>query len=295
MMISPDGTKLYVGTGNGLTVVNTITNSITANIPDVANSALGCISTDGGKVYVVDYPGEAVTVINTATNSVTAMIGISGYPAGLCIAPNKNKMYVINYDKTVSVVSTATNTVESVFSLNTTPTGIRISADGSRLYIMHYGLPDDNLGSISVVNTADNSPVALILLNHKPVGMSIDPGAAKIFVTHTDVPLVSVINTITNQLVDSIALGHLVAVPGDFISNVSPCASCANNYWLGTASNAWENTANWSCNTLPGPTTNVIINSGTVVLNSNTTVNTLIVNPGVSFTINTGFKLDVLH
>ena len=70
---------------------------------------------------------------------------------------------------------------------------------------------------------------------------------------------------------------------------------CTTNYWLGTINNNWETAGNWSCGIIPGPESNVIINGGTPVLNSNVTINTLTINTGVIFTVNPGFSLIVLH
>lgn len=68
------------------------------------------------------------------------------------------------------------------------------------------------------------------------------------------------------------------------------------NYWIGAFSTAWENPSNWSCGTVPDSNTNVIINSGTVILNSNTTCRSLIANNSAGgVTINPGFNLTITH
>jgi hypothetical protein len=65
--------------------------------------------------------------------------------------------------------------------------------------------------------------------------------------------------------------------------------------WIGTTDSSWLNTANWSCGKLPDFNTDVIINSGTVVLKSNATVRSLTVSPGASFTVVAGYNLNVTH
>jgi hypothetical protein len=67
--------------------------------------------------------------------------------------------------------------------------------------------------------------------------------------------------------------------------------------WEGTVSTAWENAANWSCNSLPDMNTDVIVNGSKPnypVINSNVTIRTLRLNPGATGTVNTGFILNVL-
>ncbi len=67
------------------------------------------------------------------------------------------------------------------------------------------------------------------------------------------------------------------------------------NKWTGDVSTAWENPLNWSCGVLPDGNTDVEINAGTVVLNSNGICRTILVRPGASFTVNTPFKLTITH
>lgn len=67
------------------------------------------------------------------------------------------------------------------------------------------------------------------------------------------------------------------------------------NTWTGSVSNIWQNPLNWSLGMLPNPCTKVIINSGTVILNSNATIYNLTVNPGVNISVSTGFNLVILH
>ncbi len=67
------------------------------------------------------------------------------------------------------------------------------------------------------------------------------------------------------------------------------------NRWLGTASTAWENPANWSCGTVPDAYTDVEINTGTVTVNSAVTIRSLALKPGVVFTVNTGYSITLNH
>ncbi len=67
------------------------------------------------------------------------------------------------------------------------------------------------------------------------------------------------------------------------------------NGWTGNTSNAWENPSNWSCGSIPDVNTDVVINSGTVVINSNVVCRTLTVLPGAIVTVNSGNTLTITH
>jgi phosphatidylinositol-3-phosphatase len=66
------------------------------------------------------------------------------------------------------------------------------------------------------------------------------------------------------------------------------------DYWKGTTSTAWEDAANWSCG-LPDSNTDVIVNSGTVLLNSDASVRSISFSPNANFNINTGKNIIINH
>jgi hypothetical protein len=67
--------------------------------------------------------------------------------------------------------------------------------------------------------------------------------------------------------------------------------------WQGGVSNAWENTANWSCGVLPDANTDVTINGNKLNfprVSSNQTIRSIRVNPGATVTVATGANLTIL-
>lgn len=63
------------------------------------------------------------------------------------------------------------------------------------------------------------------------------------------------------------------------------------NDWTGAVSSAWEDSANWSCNKVPDINTHVVVDSGAVVLNSNTVCKTVSVSNHASLTVSSGHNL----
>src|SRR5690606_14795856 len=56
---------------------------------------------------------------------------------------------------------------------------------------------------------------------------------------------------------------------------------------------AWENASYWSCNQLPDENTDVLVNSGTLVLSSSVAIKSITIEPGASFTVSGTGKLQV--
>ena len=67
------------------------------------------------------------------------------------------------------------------------------------------------------------------------------------------------------------------------------------NSWNGSADTAWENPANWSCSNLPDANTDVVINSGTIVIHSDVTIRSLRLNPAANLTVQSGKTLTIMH
>ena len=68
-----------------------------------------------------------------------------------------------------------------------------------------------------------------------------------------------------------------------------------SNTWNGTFSNSWENPLNWSCHYVPDANTEVIIEGGTISINSDAIVRKMTVKPGAIVTIEAGHNLTVLY
>lgn len=66
--------------------------------------------------------------------------------------------------------------------------------------------------------------------------------------------------------------------------------------WTGAVSNDWNYYGNWgNCGSVPDSNTDVVINAGNVVLNTNTIIRSLTIAPGASLTVSPGVTLTVLH
>ncbi len=96
---------------------------------------------------------------------------------------------------------------------------------------------------------------------------------------------------------------QLINIPSSWYGYQYRCVTDGSNsisftlrfvsYWKGANSSAWEDAGNWSCGNLPDANTEVIIDNGNVLLNSNAACRSLAAKTGVAFTINPGFTLTV--
>lgn len=109
--------------------------------------------------------------------------------------------------------------------------------------------------------------------------------ASNPFLIETLVPANDRLYAIGSQATGNVTVGAIAAYK----------LGCVNS-WTGAVNNLWENAANWSCGTVPGENSDVVISSGkTVQVNSNVTIRSLQLNPAVAFTVAAGYHLTVTH
>lgn len=152
------GTDLYVANygdinysgGNYISVINSLNNTVSANIvlPAESSGPRG-VTVLGSKVYVSNYRSNNISVIDTVSKNVTDTISVGKGPRG--ITGLGNNIYVENFDDgTISVISTLANTVTNTIEVGHSPSGMSIS--GTDIYISRF---QDN--KISVLDTTNNT------------------------------------------------------------------------------------------------------------------------------------------
>ena len=196
--------RAYISNGNSdnVSVINTLTNTVTATIP-VGNNPLGvAVSPDGTKVYVTNKFDQTVSVINTATNTVTATIPVNFDPFSLAVSPDGTRVYVANpLANDVTIINAINNTVIGNVPVGNNPQQAAVNFDGSKVYITNAGS-----NNISVINTSDNT-VTTIAAGINPYGIIFSKDGTKLFVTNLGGNTVSVIDTLSKTITATINVG----------------------------------------------------------------------------------------
>ncbi len=128
--VTPDGKKLYVSDRdiNGVSVIDTSTNTVTATVPAGINPLGVAITPDGRKAYVANRYSNNVSVIDTVTNNEIAAVKVGTGPCGVSFNQDGTRLYVTNCESnTVSVIDTATNTVTDTLAVEKWPLGVSVS------------------------------------------------------------------------------------------------------------------------------------------------------------------------
>ncbi len=87
--VSADGTRLYVSTGRGRTVVELDTDSLAVlrTFADVGVRPWGLAIGPGGRLFVANGPSNDVAVIDLAAGKIVARLPTGSLPWGVAVAP----------------------------------------------------------------------------------------------------------------------------------------------------------------------------------------------------------------
>lgn len=131
---SPDGTKAYVVTADGLYTFSTKSLTKTGFTPGLGEPHSVAVAPDG-TLYVTDTDGNSVKVLSPA-GQVTATIGVGELPWDVVVSADGKTAYVANPDSdSVSVISTAALAVTATIPVSGDPDTLGLTPDGSQLWI----------------------------------------------------------------------------------------------------------------------------------------------------------------
>lgn len=132
--ISRDGAKGYIAApgANQLYTLNPATGAMALTTISPGAHATE-FSSDGSKLYALEWGGGYTSVIDTTNNTVTGNITVGSSPHSLAISANGAHLYVANYGNhgvqapgSLSVIDTATDTVVRTITVGANPASVAV-------------------------------------------------------------------------------------------------------------------------------------------------------------------------
>ncbi len=165
LCVLPDGSRAYVGTNNGVVVVQLEQECEPNLLIPTSGIIYTCSSSlDGQHVFAANWSLGQVEVIETATNTV-----IQSIPTGdgtLKMRTSSNGQWVIcsNHDNnTISVIDATTFSLITTFTVGQMPRNICLSPDDSKLYVSNW-----RDWTMSVISTDTWETIAVVPVDYWP-------------------------------------------------------------------------------------------------------------------------------
>jgi YVTN family beta-propeller protein len=200
--VNPAGTRVYVSDrySSFVSVIDTSTNTVIATVNDVGNQLIGvAVNPAGTRVYVTAYYGSKLAVIDTSTNAVVKKIDVGDVSHGVAVNPAGTRVYVANWvSSSVSVIDTSTDTVVATVNVGGGPNGVAVNPAGTQVYVTNW------FGWVSVIDANTNTVVKVVNVETAPTGIAINPAGTRVYVANRYGSVVSVIDTSTNTVVNTI-------------------------------------------------------------------------------------------
>jgi YVTN family beta-propeller protein len=267
LVVSPDGSKLYVSNPNNnlgnITVINVDTLAVEATIPlpitsYPGSSVLGpvvyplglAITPDGKQLYAAAsqigrVPFAYGMAIDTRTDNYTTF-GLPGNDAEMAVSSDGARLYVVANPHTLAVpfYSTAPDHTQLGFLPVPFPSmggfGLAISPDGSRIYMTAEG------PTLMVFDAGANTLLKEIPIPSAipvPGGVAVTPDGREIYVVNPRQNSVAVVDAATYAITTTIPVGHDPVAFGNFIQAAPKFAGkpgSSNCYGVGIAALARE-------------------------------------------------------
>ncbi|HEY2376207.1 MAG TPA: hypothetical protein VGH98_09570 [Gemmatimonadaceae bacterium] len=170
VLLSPDGSQLYVGKNGGLDAFMLSTATRTASLPLGTQVNGVAVSADGSTLWASERFSAKVFRINTATMTVTDSLNVGGMPEDIVYHAASGNIYVANESGWVDVLSGSNLSSVTRFSGLPGAFALRLTADGSKLYISA-----SSAGQVYVVDRATGSISRTLIVGGIPRRMVFLP------------------------------------------------------------------------------------------------------------------------
>ena len=163
------------------------------------------LSKDGSKIYVSNEDVKAASVINIATGKVEHIIAVGQEPEGVATAPDGKRFYVTcEAGGDIYAIDTATYTAVGHFKVNVRPRTMDFLPPANIGFI-----PSESTGELNVIDTANFTVLKVITLppGSRPMSVKVALGGRKIYVSNGRAGTVSVLDSHSYELLDTIKVG----------------------------------------------------------------------------------------
>jgi YVTN family beta-propeller protein len=190
---------------DGIAVVDVATKKSTGRIAAGSDPEEFSLSKDGTRLYVSNEDTKSASVINIASAKVEHIIPVGQEPEGVATTPDGKFFYVTcESGGDIFVVDTTNYNSVAHFKVNLRPRSMDFLKDAPIGFI-----PSESVGQLNVIDT-DHPQVSKVITlpaGSRPMRVRVAPDGKKIYVSNGRAGTISVIDSHSDELLDSIKVG----------------------------------------------------------------------------------------
>ncbi len=253
------GSRLYVaeyksGAGNTINIIDLATRQVTSTLYTPATGLLSiAVKADGSKMYIATKTNNSILVLDMITNQITSTVPCSScnYIFDIKLSASENELYLTNYNSgNLSVLNLASGAITATIPINGSPTEIVVK-DTRTVFVACRGID-----AVAKIDIPSNTVQSYVNVGKDPLGLDISADGCNLYVVNSFINTMSVINTSTNTVTNTIALQSgspsFVLLPKNYLA----CAVATQNttdatFALTVAPNPMQNSTVFEYATAP--------------------------------------------
>ncbi|MGC8783108.1 MAG: alkaline phosphatase family protein [Armatimonadota bacterium] len=270
--LSSDGRTLYVKDNRGIVVVDVLTWKVRQELPvgRGGSSMQGiAVSPDGKRLYLSNAASQLLEANVGADGSLQwgrridlpqPAVGGESYPCGIALNAEGNMAYVaLSRNNSLAVVDLREGKVIAQVPVGVAPFAVKVSANGHRAYVSNWGgrhpkqgektaqssgtpaLVDSRgvaaIGTVSVVDLQTKTVIAEIQVGLQPSGLALDEVHARLYVANANSDTVSVIDTGSLQVVETVSVRPDPSLPFGSMPNALALTPDGNTLFVANGGN----------------------------------------------------------
>jgi YVTN family beta-propeller protein len=190
---------------DGIAVLDVGTGKFVRKIAAGSDPEEFALSKDGTRIYISNEDTKSATVINIASQKLEHIIPVSQEPEGVTITPDGKFFYVTcEAGGDVFVVDTTSFAAVAHFKVDGRPRSVDFTKDGTIGFV-----PSESAGQLNVIDAVQHKVLKTLTLptGSRPMRARVAPDGGKLYVSNGRAGTVSVIDTHSYELVDTIKVG----------------------------------------------------------------------------------------
>lgn len=263
--MSPDGNRFYTANYIAGTVsvldIEPPPGPVVTGVASPQEAWRVAVSPDGSRAYTGGWNAGAVSVIDTATSLAVDTIALdAAFVTTVAVSPDGSRVYATGEAKEggekVWAIDTATKTVIKATDIGLGSYGIGITPDGTRLYIACYTTNDVWVIDTATMSSVKDTPITFAE-KQDFYDLVVSGDGKYAYTANGETKSVSVINTATNAVEDSISVGGTPVWLSGSPDSKALYVSLTYDGTIKVIDTASNDTANWDVKgtiTLPGGT-----------------------------------------